>query len=155
MADERLTGHDLFQALRPEQLRAISDAAEEISLAAGESVFQRGDRAEHLFVVLEGHVALRLPSREGISTLIDEVDRGTVFGSCVCVQLETYRLNARCTEDCKLLKVRAATLKKLLDDDPVLGYEVQKLISRVYFKRYVDTAHKLQAIIQAMPVEAI
>jgi hypothetical protein len=36
-----------------------------------------------------------------------------------------------------------------------LGYEVQTLVSRVYFKRYLDTAQKLQAILQTMPVEAM
>ncbi len=46
-------------------------------------------------------------------------------------------------------------LKKQLDDDPAMGYAVQTLISRIYFKRYLDTAQKLQAIVQAMPIEAI
>ena len=87
--------------------------------------------------------------------LIDEVAQGTIFGSCVCFQIDSYTLTAQCTEDSKLLKVRAATLKQLLDDDPALGYAVQTMISRVYFKRYLDTAQKLQAIVQAMPVEAI
>jgi CRP-like cAMP-binding protein len=155
MASEQLTGHDLFQLLRPEQVCAISEAAEEISLTSGETVFRRGDEADFLFVVLEGQVALRLPSKEGLSTLIDEVTRGAVFGSCICFQLDSYTLDARCTEDSKLLKIRAATLKKQLDDDPVLGYEVQTLVSRVYFKRYLDTAQKLQAILQTMPVEAM
>jgi CRP-like cAMP-binding protein len=155
MATEQLTGHDLFQLLRPEQVRAISDAAEEVKLKAGETVFRRGDKADYLFVVLDGQVALRLPSREGMSTLIDEVARGAVFGSCICFQLGSYSLTARCTEDSKLLKIEAATLKKQLDDDPVLGYEVQAVISRVYFRRYLDTTQKLQAILRTMPIDAI
>lgn len=152
---EQLIGHDLFQLLRPEQVRAISDAAEEITLKAGETVFQRGDKADYLFVVLDGQVALRLPSKEGLSTLIDDVTRGTIFGSCICFQLDSYTLDARCTEDSRLLKIRAATLKAQLDDDPALGYQVQTLISRVYFKRYLSTTHKLQSILRSMPIEAI
>ena len=155
MANEHLIGHDLFELLRPDQVRAISETAEEISLEAGDAVFQRGEKAEHLFAVLDGQVALRLPAKGGLSTLIDEVTRGAVFGSCVCFQLESYSLTARCTEDSRLLKIRAATLKKLLDNDPALGYEVQRLISRVYFKRYLDTAQKLQTIVRAIPVDAV
>ena len=155
MATEQLTGHDLFQFLRPEQVRVLSDAAEEVTLKAGETVFRRGDEADFLFVVLEGRVALRLPSKEGFSTLIDEVPRGAIFGSCICFQLDSYTLDARCTQESKLLKIRAATLKEQLDDDPVMGYAVQTLISRIYFQRYLDTAQKLQAIVQAMPIEAI
>jgi len=155
MLAKQLIGHDLFELLRPEQVRAISETAEEVSLKAGDTVFRRGDAADYFFVVLEGQVALRLPSQEGLSLLIDEVSRGAIFGSCICFQIDSYTLTARCTEDSKLLKVQAATLKKLLDDDPVLGYAVQMLISRVYFKRYLDTAQQLQAILRTMPIEAI
>jgi CRP/FNR family cyclic AMP-dependent transcriptional regulator len=154
MTTGQLTGHDLFQLLRPEQVRAVSDAAEVVTLKAGETIFRRGDKADYLFVVLDGQVALRLPSKEGLSTLIDEVTRGAIFGSCACVQLGSYSLNARCTDDSRLLKIRAATFKKQLDDDPVLGYEVQRLISRVYFNRYLNTMHKLQSILRTMPIEA-
>ena len=155
MAIEQLIGHDLFQLLRPDQLRVISEAAEELTLNVGDTIFRRGDVADHLFILLEGQVALRLPATEGTSLLIDEVTKGAVFGSCICFQLDTYTLTARCTENSKLLKIEAATLKKLLDDDPALGYTVQTLISRIYFKRYVDTTQKLQAILRTMPIEAI
>jgi CRP-like cAMP-binding protein len=155
MTKEQLTGHDVFQLLRPDQLRTISETAEEVALKAGDTVVRRGDAADHFFIVLEGQVALRLPPKEGLSLLIDEVTRGTIFGSCICFQINSYTLTAQCTEDSKLLKIRAATLKKLLDDDPVLGYAVQTLVSRVYFKRYLDTAQKLQAILRTMPIEAV
>jgi len=155
MTNEQLIGHDVFQLLRPDQLRTISETAEEVSFKAGDTVFRRGDNADYFFIVLEGQVALRLPSKEGLSLLIDEVTRGTIFGSCICFQIDSYTLTAQCTADSKLLKLRAATLKKLLDDDPVLGYAVQMLVSRVYFKRYLDTAQKLQAILRTMPIEAI
>ena len=155
MANDQLIGHDVFQLLRPDQIRTISETAEEVSFKAGDTVFRRGDAADHFFIVLEGQVALRLPPKEGLSLLIDEVTRGTIFGSCICFQIDSYTLTAQCTEDAKLLKVQASTLKKLLDDDPVLGYAVQMLVSRVYFKRYLDTAQKLQAILRTMPIEAI
>jgi len=41
------------------------------------------------------------------------------------------------------LKIKARTLKKLMDADLVMGYAVQTLISRVYFKRYVETMGRL------------
>ena len=155
MISEQLIGHDVFQLLRPDQVRTISEAAEEVSLNPGDTVFRRGDPADYFFIVLEGLVALRLPTKAGLSLLIDEVGRGAVFGSCVCFQIGQYSLTAQCASTSKLLKVRAATLKQLLDDDPALGYAVQTLISRVYFKRYLDTAQKFQAILRTMPIEAI
>jgi len=36
-----------------------------------------------------------------------------------------------------------------------MGYTIQTMISRVYFKRYLDTMRKLQAIVQSIPLEAV
>jgi hypothetical protein len=71
----------------------------------------------------------------------------------VCFQIDTYTLSAACSVDSRILKIKAATLKKLMDDDPIMGYAIQTLISRVYFKRYVDTMRKLQSIVQSIPLE--
>jgi len=153
MPTQQLASHEIFQMLRPEQVDAISSAAEEISLKPGDVVFHQGERADHFFVVLEGQVALRLGRPGGVSVLIDEATPGATFGSCVCLQIDTYSLSAQCTAPTRLLKIKAATLKKLMDDDLVMGYAVQTMISRIYFKRYVDTMRKLQAMIQSIPLE--
>ncbi len=154
MAAEHLVSREIFQLLRSEQVDAISDAAEEVSFHAGDTVYRRGEKAEFFFVVLEGHVALRLQRKQGVSVLIDELAKGSVFGSCVCLQLDSYSLTAQCIEDSKLLKIEAATLKKLMDEDLVMGYALQTMISQIYFKRYIETMNKLQAIVQTLPIEA-
>jgi CRP-like cAMP-binding protein len=154
MTTKPLTGQDIFELLRADQIHAISESAEEVSFRSGDTVFRRGQSADHLFIVLEGRVALRFPSTEGLSLQIDEIGRGAIFGSCVCFQISTYTLNAQCKGNARLLKIKAATLKKLLDDDPILGYAVQTAISRVYFRRYIDTAQKLQAVLGTMPIKA-
>jgi len=143
MPTTQLKSHDVFQYLRPEQLDAISSAAEEITPEAGTFVFRQGESAEDFYVLLEGQVRLRLPRPDRGSTLIDEVTEGAIFGSCVCLQIDTYMLNAQCTTDSRLLKIKSKTLKKLMNDDLVMGYAIQTLISRVYFKRYVETMGKL------------
>jgi CRP-like cAMP-binding protein len=155
MQTEQLVSHEIFQMLRPEQVNAISSAAEEITLQSGDTVFRRGEPAEYFFAVLDGQVALRLEQAGGLSVLIDEATTGAVFGSCVCLQIDTYTLSAQCTAPTRLLKIKAATLKKLMDEDLVMGYAIQTMISRAYFTRYVDTMRKLQAIVRSIPLEAV
>ena len=155
MASEGLSSHEVFSFLRPEQLRTISDDAEVVQLRAGQTVYDQGTPATYLFAVLEGQVALRLPRADGLSLQIEEVMPGGVFGSCVCVELDNYSLSAMASTDAKLLKIRAATLKHLMDQDPNVGYPLQRMISQTYFKRYLDTMGKLQAIVQALPLRSV
>jgi len=154
MTTKGLIGHDIFKFLRPDQIQIISDVAERISLKAGDTVFRQGEEAEYFYIVQDGQVALRLPGRDKVSVLIDEVRPGAVFGSCVCFQLGSYSLSARCVEDSNLMKIKASSLKKVMENDTAVGYAVQALISRVYFQRYVDTMKKLQGVIGNMSLQA-
>lgn len=153
MARERLEGQGVFQFLRPEQIKAISDVAEVVTLRAGDTVYRKDARADFFYVVLDGQVSLRLPGQSGVSIQIDELTKGAMFGSCVCFQLVNYSLNAQCTSDSKLLKIESATLKELMDGDLLMGYTIQTQISRIYFNRYIDTMKKLQAIVLNLPLE--
>jgi CRP-like cAMP-binding protein len=150
---ERLEGQGVFQFLRPEQMRAISDVAEVVSFSAGDTVYEMGNPADHFYVVLDGQVSLRLPGKSGMSIQIDELTKGAMFGSCICFQLINYSLNAQCTSDSKLLRIESATLKELMDGDLLMGYTIQTQISRIYFNRYVDTMKKLQSIVLNLPLE--
>ncbi|MGD8394979.1 MAG: cyclic nucleotide-binding domain-containing protein [Candidatus Eiseniibacteriota bacterium] len=154
MPNSGLTTYEVFKVLRPEQVDAISNVAEQISMKAGDTVYRQGDQADRIYAVLEGQVALRLPRQDGVSLLIEELTGGSLFGSCVCFDLPHYALTALCTEDCRLLSIDAATLKRLMEEDLSMGHAVQTLLSRTYFQRYINAMRNLQAIVQALPLEA-
>jgi CRP-like cAMP-binding protein len=154
MVIERLGRQEIFEFLRPEQVDALSNAAELIKFKAGDTVYQKGDEAKHFFIVLNGQVALRLPGKESVSIPIDQLSGGTMFGSCVSAAMGSYSLTAQCTEDSELLKIGAVSLKNLLDDDPRMGYAIQSKISEIYFNRYIETMKKLQSIVMNIPIES-
>ena len=153
MIPDRLDKHEVFQFLRPDQVRAISDVAQVMEFHAGETIYERGAKADHFYVVLAGQVSLRLPSQSGVSIQIDELTKGAVFGSCICFQLVDYSLKAQCTRDSKVLKIESATLKELMDEDLLMGYTIQTQISRIYFTRYIQTMKRLQSIVMNLPLE--
>jgi CRP-like cAMP-binding protein len=154
MVIDRLRRQHIFGFLRPEQVDVLSDAAQVISLKAGDEVYRKGDKAEYFYIVLSGELALRLPGKNGVRIVIDELSEGAMFGTCVSLTLDSYVCSAQCVQDSDLLKIRAAALKKLFNDDPRLGYVIQSRISHFYFKRYVDTMQKLQSIVMNIPIES-
>jgi len=154
MAIEQLDKTEVFQFLRPDQLKMISDVARVEMFRAGDTIYEKGARADHFYIVLEGQVSLRLPTRSGVAIQIDELTSGAIFGSCVCFQLADYSLNAQCTLDTRLLKISSTTLKELMDQDLLMGYTIQTQISRIYFQRYIETMNKLQSIVLNLPLES-
>ena len=151
---ERIESQELFGFLLPKQVDAISNAAEVVRFKGGDTVYSRGERADFIYAVLEGEVMLRLPGKGGLSVPIDVATAGAMFGSCMCFDIEAYSTTAQCTKDCKLLKIDALAFKKLMDEDLRMGYTMQRRISQIYFKRYLDTMGKLQTMVMSLPVES-
>lgn len=150
---ESLKTQEVFQFLRPDQVKTISEASETIKCRAGETVYEMGARAGHFFTVLEGEVALRLPGRGNFSITIDQLTRKAMFGACMCFNRDSYALTAQCVEDSVLLKTENAVLKRLMDEDLTMGYRLQTRISEVYFNRYNEAMKKLQSIVMNIPLE--
>ena len=154
MPVETLRKEEVFEFLRPDQVDVLSNAAEVLRLSAGEFVYYQGKSADSLYVLLSGQVALRLPGKAGVSILIDQLsEKGTMFGSSLSFRIGSYATTAQCMEDTELLKVRTSALKRLLDDDPRMGYAIQSKISEIYFRRYLEAMRKLQAIVMNIPLE--
>jgi CRP-like cAMP-binding protein len=147
MSIESLKRDAVFEFLRPDQVDALSNAARLVRFKPGDIIYQKGERARDIYIVLSGQVALRLPGNGGVSIMIDELTQGDIFGSCVSFSLDSYVLTAQSSGDCELLCVQASVLKELLEDDPRMGYAIQSKISEIYFRRYVEAMNKLQAIV--------
>ncbi|MGA9751773.1 MAG: cyclic nucleotide-binding domain-containing protein [Acidobacteriota bacterium] len=151
MERSQLRGHSLFQMLQPKQVEKISNATEELVVEAGAAVYQASEPAEFFFLVREGQVALR-SATAGITLHVDDVLPGEVFGTCLCLGRTTYALQAVCVQRSKLLRMRTETLKKILDEDLILGYTVQSYISSVYFRRYIEAITRLQSVVNSLPL---
>ncbi len=152
--EKRLESQEVFSFLRPEQVNAISEAAEVIEYYAGDIVYTRGERADHTWVVLAGEVSLRLPGKGNITVPIDLATSGVMFGSCMCFDIDTYSTTAQCTQDSKLMKIESLVLRDLMDKDLPMGYAMQRRISHIYFNRYLETMRKLQAMVLSLPIES-
>lgn len=145
MSEQILQKENVFGFMTPEQIDALSNASEVIEKQTGDTIYQRGENTKYFYVVLDGSVALRLPENGSESILIDEIEAGNMFGSCISLEFGTYFCSAQCTKQAHLLRVDTATLKKILDRDCCMGYAIQSRISQIYFERYMKTMKKLQS----------
>lgn len=155
MAVETLAAHEIFSFLSPNQVDAISNVSEVVTRSAGDTLYYMGAPASHLYVLLHGQVALRLPGRGGVSLLIEQLGEGSLFGSCVCFDIDSYSLTAQCLTETQLLRIEASTLRRLMEKDLPMGFALQRHISKVYFRRYVETMKKLQSIVMSLPLEGV
>ena len=152
MAVEKLDRHELFNLLSAKEMDYLSGASGVFSRKEGEKLYSEGLPASHSFILLKGRVELRRPAQGGLSFLVDEVSVEGVFGISSLSGGERYLLNAECVEDSEVLKVDSQVLRRILDENTVIGYAVQRRITQIFFKRYLDAMEKLLSVVLAVPV---
>jgi CRP-like cAMP-binding protein len=143
----------LFRLLSPKEVERLSAASGVMKLKEGERVYADGFPATHLFMLLKGRVELRRPTKGGVDLLVDDLVEGSIFGVSSLTGMERHLLDAVCVEDSEVLKLEARVLRQVLDENLVAGYAIQKRVSEIFFKRYVEAMERLQAVVQAVPVQ--
>jgi CRP-like cAMP-binding protein len=152
MVVAELGRHELFELLNPKEMEGLSNVSGVVKLREGQRICREGAPASHLFVLLSGRAELRRPAGEGLGLLVDVVTAGSIVGVSALMGTERYLLDAKCMEDSEVLKVEARVLRRILDENPLVGYAIQRRISQIFFQRYVEAMERLQTVAQAIPL---
>jgi CRP-like cAMP-binding protein len=149
---------DVFQAFSKDQLEKLSKITDEKSFKKGAAIYQRGSRADYIYVVLKGMVSLnRLEPGETIGISFEKREKGELFGAACFMQPQQYTLTAVCNENTDVAAINADKLFKLCEQDPEMGYKLLKEVAQIYFERYkaakrqIHEMVKTPTIITALP----
>ena len=86
-----MLGGDLFKDLPEAELRRLVTIARRRRFARSEVVFHRGDPADALHLIVGGHFAARLETREGDTVTISVHGPGDAFGELALLETEPVR----------------------------------------------------------------
>ena len=118
---ERLAAIPLFEQLSGEQRRRVAAAGFERSYERGAIVFNEGETAEALFVVLAGQVKLMRYSSKGRELLLHLVHPGQTFAEAALFAGDTYPATAEVVEPARVWYLPRAALIDLLRGSPELA----------------------------------
>lgn len=146
-----LTESGIFAGCTGRELTEIANVALKIGVTAGESIFTAGSPADHLFIVLDGSVALRFQVsylEEKRNITLDRKSAGEAFGWSVFVEPSLYTLSAVAVEQSELMKIRKQDLDCLCAGNHHLGYVIMKNISEIIAERFAMVQNRLVNAIQ-------
>ena len=139
---------DVFLGLSDENLAEIASlpSCGLENYGAGEIIFQEREKAETLYVLVEGRINLtiRLTLDKRVrEEVVDVVSKGGAFGWSALVPPYLCTLNAISALASKVLRIKGEEIRQLLDREPYMGYEVMKGLIRVTASRLRDTQQLL------------
>lgn len=112
--------------------RAFNKVVERRVLAPGEMIFEEGQAARAMFVVLRGEVDIVAKDAQGQPVLLTSVRTGQTFGELAFLTESTRTASAVTAKGCELMVLSHEVLRKKMESaDPVLRFLITYLASRV------------------------
>ena len=117
---------EIFGDLNDEERALLADFFEERSFAAGRRLFGKGEEAEDLLLIVEGHVRFEDEPSGGT------FGAGSVLGSFVLSSVRKRAVTAEAQDDVKVLALSRESYWRLRGDYPALALTLQEgLLSRI------------------------
>jgi CRP-like cAMP-binding protein len=126
---EILARQPMFRTLNDAELGVIANGTREFRVRRNEVVFQKGDPAEGMHIVIMGQVKLSIPSAQGAEKVVHMAGPGHTFGEAVVFLDKPYPVSALATQDSIVLLVQKSVLENALTESPVLARKMLASLS--------------------------
>jgi CRP/FNR family transcriptional regulator, dissimilatory nitrate respiration regulator len=153
-----LRGHHLFAGLAPAQMQRVLAASHVEDYEPGQMLFDRGQPAQHFFIVVEGQVNLVLYSKAGEEKIVDILGPGNSFAEAVLfMEGPVYPVAAVSASRSKVARFPNREYLAILKESPetclrMLGHLSQRLHMRIREIEYLtleSATHRLVRMIES------
>jgi CRP-like cAMP-binding protein len=136
-----VTEIELFKGIEAEVMNRISNICSEENYSKGEVLFNKGEKAECLYILEKGSLHLVIANGGTIKYLLK--DTGQVFGWSSMVESGQYTASGVCATDLKVLKIEKEQLDKLFSQYPDAGLKILKRLAAVISQRLINAYNDL------------
>jgi CRP-like cAMP-binding protein len=137
-----------FQGFSQEQISRIRPLFLLIYAPTGTVIFEQGEPAESLYVLINGEVAIRFKPDDGPEGVIAHVRPEGVVGWSAALGNPHYTSSAVCTSDCQMLRVRKSDLRHLCEDYPETGLLFLDRLAAMIAERLRTTHPQLMVLLE-------
>ena len=151
ISPELLRRYPFFGTLDDAQIKFIAMLSEEVEYPKNADIFQEGEEATCLYLLIDGCIDLYCKSEEEFRPQtrkefpVGEINPGEIFGISSLIESSKMTATARVCRDSRLIKVDAVALRNQLGKDPVLGYKVMMQITKTALSRMAGLRIQLAA----------
>ncbi len=119
----------LFKSLNNQELATIRDWTEIVTFGPGDFVVKKFQKAEHLYVVLDGKAEVFTLDDDGEIIILAEVNAGEFFGEQALMPDSKGKRNAfvRANDETRLIKIPKEYFRLILTRDEKIAAELKKI----------------------------
>ena len=135
ISPEMLRRYTYFAGLGEDGLKQIAMIAEEKSMPANSRIFNEGDPASHMLIIVKGEVNIEFLLGNGELRVVDTMTEGDLLGWSAVI--EPYKMTASGTtvKNTELIRIDAVKLRQLCEKDAQLVYRLITQIAKLLAHR--------------------
>lgn len=121
MLDKKYCNLPIFHDLTDDQWDALAAIFECRTYAPGVIIFDQGERAGHLYFLLEGEALIRYKPYDGPPLTVAHIAPGGVFGWSTALGRDCHTSAAQAVDECTMVRLSRQTMAGLNQRSPVAG----------------------------------
>jgi CRP/FNR family cyclic AMP-dependent transcriptional regulator len=125
---EILRAHPIFGKLGPQVIERLTSYAHIKTVAAGATVFQRGDAGDCLFAVCAGTIRISNRSTDGRDAVFNLINAGGIFGEIALLDGRERTADAQAVTDCDLMVINRRDFIPLVSGEPELALKLIEVL---------------------------
>ena len=137
-----------LKELTKEEYNLLFPLFESITAPNGTLIFNQGDEATHLYIILQGRVAIIYKPYDGPKITLTHLRAGNIFGWSSVVGSRTYTSDAVCTSLVEMIRIRGADMKQLFRDHPAECRSILDKLAEEVSPRWINAKHQIQGMLQ-------
>ena len=149
MEEVKIEEKEIFSLLTSKQIAEITKFATVKDFEENHIIYNHQDTAMDLYILLEGEVSLRVPSKKDLSfdSFSIEIEKitnhGQMFGTNLLFGLNKYMTRARVKKPSKIMIIHAEKFLQIIRENRS-EFAIMSYLAKVYFERYIDTMKELE-----------
>jgi CRP-like cAMP-binding protein len=139
----------LFQDLEPAQTALLKSIFESFTCPDGKMVFEQGDSAEFLYLILEGEVAIRYKPYDTPPIILTHLRKGDVFGWSAVIGNPKYTSSIVSETQLEAIRIHRNDLWKLVDEHPETGKIIMDRLVGNVLPRWTNAHEQIQPLLKS------
>ena len=137
----------LFKDVDKNTLQLLEPLFEPYSCAAGTVIFEQGQMAHYLYLLLDGSVEIHYKPYDGPPLTVTNLEQGAIFGWSAAIGNAAYTSGATCREDCQAIRISSRDLHRLCAKEPEAGRIILGLLADSVSPRWDDAQNQIQGLL--------
>ena len=155
VSPEQLRRIPLFAGANYGLLKSLAMVGEEISVPEGEWLFHEGERADALYIILDGrmNIRIRMGRRDIAPPNLTTLGEGDILGWSALVRPFVFTMGAIAGKNTRLVKMNGVRLCELMDHHPELGFSLMRHLTLVLGERLTNLRTRFVSLIEGERVQ--